>query len=59
MSSAHHRDNEISVPCAAFGTAQQSRPVDDGHSRAVMRDQRGNVWFDTVIAALAPHDQPN
>jgi hypothetical protein len=58
MSSAHTGDNEIRIPRAAFGTAQEARPIDNSHSRTVARDQRGNIRIGFVVAALAPHDQP-
>jgi hypothetical protein len=53
-SPAHH---EIRIPRAAFGTAQQPRPIDDGHPGAMLCDLGGNVGLGSVIAALAPHDQ--
>jgi hypothetical protein len=46
--------NEISIPRAAFGTAQEARPIYDGQPRAMLRDLGGNVWIGSMVAALAP-----
>jgi hypothetical protein len=51
--------DEISLSRAAFGTAQQPRLIENRHPLAVLGDLRGNVGLGSVIAALAPHDQPN
>jgi hypothetical protein len=50
--------DEIGIPNAAFGTAQQPRPIDDRHPRAVLGNQCGWVGLSSVIAALAPHGSP-
>src|SRR5262249_18281904 len=34
----------------------QPRPIDNGHSGAVLRDLSGNVRFSPMVAALAPGD---
>jgi len=31
-------DDEIRIPRAAFGTAQQPRPIENGHMRTMVRD---------------------
>jgi hypothetical protein len=41
----------------AFGTAQEARPIDDGHPGAMLRNLAGNIGLGLAIAALAPHDQ--
>jgi hypothetical protein len=46
-------------PSTALGTSQQPRLIDNRHSRAVLGNQRGKVGLGSVIAALAPHDQPH
>ena len=51
--------DEIRIPRAAFGTAQQPRPINDRHPGTVVRDLNGNVGLGPVIAALAPGDDAN
>jgi hypothetical protein len=51
--------DEIHIPSAAFGTAQQPRPIDNGHPSAVMRDLGSDVGLGSVVTALAPGDDPN
>jgi len=53
---AHH---EIGIPLAAFGTAQQPRPIGYGYARAVLCDLRSDIGLGSMGAALAPHDQPD
>jgi len=48
------RDNKIRVPRAAFRTAQQPRPIGNGHAGAVLRDLGGNIWIGLMVAAIAP-----
>jgi hypothetical protein len=47
------------MPRSAFGTAQQSRPIRDRHTRAVLRDLDGDVGIGTMAATLAPHNEPD
>jgi hypothetical protein len=53
---AHH---ELGIPLSAIGTAQQPLPIDDSHPGAMLCDLGGNVGLGSVIAALAPHDEPD
>jgi len=45
-SSAHH---EIGIPRAAFGTAQDPRPIRYGHSGAVLRNLGSDVGLGSFI----------
>ena len=51
--------DEIGIPGAAFGTSQQPRPIENGHSGAVLRDLDSDIGLGAVIAALAPHNEPD
>ena len=56
---ATHAHHEISMPLPAFGTAQQQRPVRYRHPGAVLRNLDSDVGVSSMIAALAPDDEPH
>ena len=47
--------DEIGITRTAFRTAQQPRPIRNGHSRAMLRDVVGHP----VITGFAPYDKPD
>ena len=49
--------DEIRIPRAAFGTAQQPRPIGNRHPRAVLRDLRRGLIPARAIGA--PVAEPN
>ena len=51
--------DEIRIPLPAFRAAQQPCPINDRHSGAMVRDLRSDVGLGSVIADLAPSDDPN
>ena len=51
--------DEVRVPLPAYGTAQQPRPVRYGHSGAVLRNLGSHIGVSSMIAALAPDDEPH
>ena len=55
---AARRSRRNRHPSTALGASQQPRPINNRHSRAVLSNQRGKVGLGSMIAALAPHDQP-
>jgi len=52
-------DDEIGRSLSAPLTPQPRRPINDGHTGAVVSDLLGDIGFCPVAAALAPHDQSN
>jgi len=47
--------DKIGIPSAAFGTAQEPRPIDDGQPGAVLRDLSGVFelgFFTTVLLSV-------